>query len=68
MMARKLLLLILLIKTVLSISAKMDYVLFTKIPQERDTASGAVFTKGVLEFMVKILHKHNYKEFLKIPF
>ena len=32
------------------------------------TASGAVFTKGVLEFAVKILHKYNYKEFLKIPF
>ena len=26
------------------------------------------FTKGVLEFVVKILDKYTYKEFLKIPF
>ena len=27
-----------------------------------------VFKKDVLEFVVKILDKHTYKEFLKIPF
>ena len=26
------------------------------------------FTKGVLEFVVKILDKYTYEEFLKIPF
>ena len=26
------------------------------------------FTKSVLEFVVKILDKYTYKEFLKIPF
>ena len=29
---------------------------------------GLFFTQGVLEFVVKILYKDNYKEFLKIPF
>ena len=29
---------------------------------------GLFFTKGVLEFVVKILDKYTYKEFLKIPF
>ena len=27
-----------------------------------------LFTKGILEFVVKILDKYTYKEFLKIPF
>ena len=38
MMVKKLLMKILMIKTAQSISAKMYYVLFTKILQERDTA------------------------------
>ena len=29
---------------------------------------GLFFTKGVLEFVLKILEKYTYKEFLKIPF
>ena len=29
---------------------------------------GLFFNKGVLEFMVKILDKYTYKEFLKITF
>ena len=45
----------------------MYYVLFTKILQGGDTV-GLFFTKGVLEFVVKILDKYNYKDFLKIPF
>ena len=56
-----------LIKTVQSISAKTYYVLLTKILQGGDTASGTVLHKGVLEFVVKILDKYTYKEFLKIP-
>ena len=46
----------------------MYYVLFTKILQGGDPASGAVFHKRVLEFLGKILDKYTYKEFLKIPF
>ena len=46
----------------------MYCVLFTKILQGGDIASGTFFTKGVKEFVVKILDKHTYKEFLKIPF
>ena len=49
-------------------SAKMYYVLFTKILQGEDTSNGTVFTKGVLEFALKILDKYTYKEFVKIPF
>ena len=45
MMVRELLMKILLIKTVQSISAKMYYVLFTKILQGGDTASGTVLHK-----------------------
>ena len=29
---------------------------------------GLFFTKGVLGFVVKILNKYTYKEFLRIPF
>ena len=29
---------------------------------------GLFFTKGVLEFVIKILDKYIYEEFLKIPF
>ena len=32
----------------------MYYVFFNKIPQRGGTDSGIVFTKGVLEFVVKI--------------
>ena len=46
----------------------MYYVLFTKILQGEDPASGVVFGKSVLEFLRKILDKYTYKEFLKIPF
>ena len=49
-------------------SAKMYYVLFTKILQGEDTSNGTVFTKVVLEFALKILDKYTYKEFVKIPF
>ena len=28
---------------------------------------GLFFTKGALEFVVKVLDKYTYKEFLKIP-
>ena len=42
------------IKTVQSICTKMYYVFFSKILQGGDTASGIVFIKGVLEFVVKI--------------
>ena len=60
---------ILLSKTVQSISAKMYYILFTKILQGVSGASGTVLQeKSVLEFVVKILDKYNHKEFLKIPF
>ena len=48
-----------------SISAKMYYVFFTQIPQGDDTV---FFTKGVLEFAVKVLDKCTDKEFRKIPF
>ena len=46
----------------------MYYLLFTKILQGRNASSGNVFTKGVLEFVVKILDKYTYKEFLNLPF
>ena len=46
----------------------MYYALFTKILQGGGTSSGTVLTNGVLEFLVKILDKYTYKEFLKIPF
>ena len=46
----------------------MYYVLFSKILQGGGTSSGTVLTNGVLEFLVKILDKYTYKEFLKIPF
>ena len=60
---------ILLSKTVQSISAKMYYILFTKILQGVSGASGTVLQKkSVLEFVVKILDKYTHKEFLKIPF
>ena len=52
-MVQDLLMQILLIKTVQLISAKMYYVFFSKILQGGGTASGIVFTKGVLEFVVK---------------
>ena len=68
MMVRELLMYILLIKIVQSISAKMYYVLFSKILREGDTASGTVLHKRILEFVLKILGKYTYKEFLKIPF
>ena len=29
---------------------------------------GLFFTKGILEFVVKILDNYTYREFLKIPF
>ena len=45
MMGWELLMLILLIKTIPSISAKIYYVLFTKILQGGDTASGTVLHK-----------------------
>ena len=44
----------------------MYYVLFTKI--EETQLLELFFTKGVLEFVVKILDTCTYKEFLKIPF
>ena len=57
------------IKTVRSISTKMYYVLFTKILQRADAASGTVLQKkGVREFVVKSLDRYIYKEFLKISF
>ena len=36
--------------------------------KEETQLAGLFFTKGVLEFVVKILDKYTYKEFLKIPF
>ena len=36
--------------------------------KEETQLVGLFFTKGVLEFVVKILDKYNYKDFLKIPF
>ena len=68
MMVRELLMHILLIKTIQSISAKMYYVLFSKILRGRDTASGTVLHKRILEFVLRISDKYTYKEFLKIPF
>ena len=56
-------------KTVQSISTKIYYVLFTKILQWADAASGTVLQKkGVREFVVKTLDRYIYKEFLKISF
>ena len=48
----------------------MYYVLFTKILQGANTANETVKKKkkGVQEFVVKILNRYIYKEFLKIPF
>ena len=34
---------------------------------EKTQLVGLFFTKGVLEFVVKIPDKYTYKEFLKIP-
>ena len=39
-----------------------------KYYKEETRLMGLFFTKGVLEFVVKILDKYTYKEFLKIPF
>ena len=36
--------------------------------KEQTQLVGLFFTKGVLEFVVKILDKYTYREFLKIPF
>ena len=36
--------------------------------KEETQLVGLFFTKGLLEFAVKILDKYIYKEFLKIPF
>ena len=36
--------------------------------KEETQLVGLFFTKSVLEFVVKILDKYTYKEFLKIPF
>ena len=36
--------------------------------KEETQLAGLFFTKGVLEFVVKILDKYTYKDFLKIPF
>ena len=36
--------------------------------KEETQLKGLFFTKGVEEFVVKILDKYTYKEFLKIPF
>ena len=36
--------------------------------KEETQLVGLFFTKGVLEFVVKILAKYTYKEFLKIAF
>ena len=36
--------------------------------KEKKQLVGLFFTKGVLKFVVKILDKYTYKEFLKIPF
>ena len=42
----------------------MNYLLrYYKRP---DTANGAVLQKGILEFLVAILDKNIYKDFLKI--
>ena len=47
----------------------MYYAMSTKILQGAHTALVRLFfKKGVLEFVVKILDKYIYKEFLKIPF
>ena len=46
----------------------MYYVLFTKTLQEEAQLLGLFFTKDVLEFVVKILDKSTYKQFLKTPF
>ena len=66
MMAQELLMEILLIKTMQSIFAKMYYVLFTRIKETQ--LLGLLFTKVVLEFVVKILDTCTYKKFLKISF
>ena len=44
----------------------MYYVLFNY--KEETQLVGLFFTKGVLEFVVKILDKYTYKEFLKNTF
>ena len=36
--------------------------------KEETQLAGLFFTKGVLEFVVKILDKYTYKEFLKNTF
>ena len=36
--------------------------------KEKTQLVGLFFRKSVLEFVVKILDKYTYKEFLKIPF
>ena len=44
----------------------MYYVLFAKVEEKQ--LVGLIFTKGILEFAVKILDKYTSKEFLKISF
>ena len=39
-----------------------------KYYKEETRLAGLFFTKGVLEFVVKILDKYTHKDFLKIPF
>ena len=43
----------------------MYYVLFTKILQGGDEASGTVLHKDLLEFVVQILDNYTGKEFIK---
>ena len=50
-------------------STKMYYVLFTKVLQGADTASGNCSSeKDVQEFVVKTIDIYTYKEFLKFFF
>ena len=53
-------------KTIQSIPSIIYYVLSFKILQGARQLVGLFFEKGVPEFLVKILHKYTYKEFLKI--
>ena len=46
----------------------MHYYYLLRNFEKQTQLVGPFFEKGVLELVVKILHRYTHKEFLKIPF
>ena len=49
-------------------STKMHYYYLPRYCKKQIQLVGLFFKKAFLEFVVKILDKYTYKEYLKIPF